>query len=60
MMIGMTMKTSMTTSTLKKILIKVGKIKMRTVLKPSLSPRYPRMGPKTKARIGQRPPRNSG
>ena len=54
------MKTSTTTSTLKKILIKVGKIKMRTVLKPSLSPKYPSMGPKTKARIGHRPPGNSG
>ena len=54
------MKTSTTTSALKKILIKVGKIKMRTVLKPSLSPKYPSMGPKTKARIGHRPPGNSG
>ena len=60
MMIGMTIKASTTTSTLIKLLLKVGKIKMRTVLKPSLSPKYPRMGPKMKARIGQRPPGNSG
>ena len=60
MMIGMTMTVSTTTTTLIKIFIKVGKIKMRTVLKPSLSPKYPRMGPKMKARIGQRPPGNSG